>query len=119
MEIDEKYNGQVLVLKPLSGRIDASSSEEFKGKMLELIDKDGKLVVLNLSEVNFIDSSALGAIIAILKILDSRKGRLLLCSAKEMVANTFKVTHLDRLFPIYHNESQAVMMLDPSSNMIA
>lgn len=60
MEIEEKKIGSVLVVVPRDSRIDAAVSTEFKGRMVDWINEGSKLIVLDLSHVDFVDSRASG-----------------------------------------------------------
>lgn len=78
-------------------RLDASVVSAFKQQVLEAIDGETKNVLLDLSHVEFIDSSCLGALVSILKSV-SGQGELVLCSLNGTIQNLFKLTRMDRIF---------------------
>ena len=110
MEIEERKVGDVLVVLPREKRIDASVSTGFKGKMVDWINQGNKRIVLDLSQVDFIDSSGLGAIVSSLKTLGS-DGDLVICGIRETVMGLFKITRMNRVFQIFTNESEAIEAL--------
>jgi len=73
MNIEDRKEGDVLIVKPLAERLDASVAVAFNGRVSELIDNGNELVVLDMSEVDFIDSSGLGAVISTVKKLGDDK----------------------------------------------
>jgi anti-sigma B factor antagonist len=110
MQLEEKKIGGILVVKPLKKRIDASASNEFKKKMNDWIQGGNRLIVLNLENVDFIDSSGLGAIISSLKAVGD-DGKLVICGIGETVMSLFRLTRMDRVFQIFHFEKDAVAEL--------
>lgn len=112
MEIEEKEVGNIGILRPLAKRIDASRINEFKDKIAELIDEGKQFIVLDLSLVEFMDSSGLGAIIGQSKVLKSKKGDLLLCGFTSGVMNLFKLTGMDKIFAIFPDEESALKSLE-------
>ncbi len=110
MEIEEKKVGEVLVVLPREKRIDASVSTGFKGRMVDWINQGNKRIVLDLSEVDFIDSSGLGAIVSSLKTLGT-DGDLVICGIRETVMGLFKLTRMNRVFQIFNDESEAIKAL--------
>jgi len=110
MEIEERKVGNVLVVLPREKRIDASVSTGFKGRMVDWINQGNRHIVLDLSEVDFIDSSGLGAIVSSLKTLGN-DGDLVICGIRETVMGLFKITRMNRVFQIFATESEAIEAL--------
>lgn len=88
------------MVKPVDPRIDASGSLSFKGRIVDWINQGHHFIVLDLSEVDFIDSSGLGTIVSILKTL-GKGGELYISGLRETVASIFRLTRMDRVFRIY------------------
>ncbi|HYF14329.1 MAG TPA: STAS domain-containing protein [Phycisphaerales bacterium] len=55
-------------------------------------------VVLNFSNVSYVGSSNIGALLAMRRVLNERKRRLVLCSVNDQVWSIFLVTGLDKIF---------------------
>lgn len=104
MALKTRTLGTVTVLK-LTGRFDAHMAPE-------LIEWYGRLrepqLVINLSEVHFIDSSALAALAGGMKRCRQRQGDLKLCALQQPVQVIFELTRMDRAFEIYSTEAEAV-----------
>ena len=99
MELSEERRGGITVLRPHVRRLDAAVAGAFKDRALGAVARSGGHVVIDLSEVEFVDSSGLGAVVAVLKRLGP-DGRLGLVGVRDTVATVLKLTRLDRVVPI-------------------
>lgn len=88
-------------------RLDAVAANAVKARISELIDDSTKKLIVDFQSVEFIDSSGLGTFVSILKRLVS-KNKVMLCNLQPNVANTFKLTRMDRVFEIYHSRDDAI-----------
>lgn len=88
-------------------RIDASIAVQFKDKVRELYaDQDGRLI-LDLKHVDFIDSSGLGALVAVMKTLPPGT-RLELASLTPIVQKVIHLTRMDSVFAVHDSVSAAI-----------
>ena len=110
MQLDQRNTGEALVVTPLEERLDARVATDFKERMAELIASGNTKIVLDLSRVEFIDSSGLGAIVSSLKRMGGR-GDLVVCGLQETTMTMFKLTRMDRVFQVFGTEQQAVTAL--------
>jgi anti-sigma B factor antagonist len=111
MKIGERKVGTNIVVEVHETRLGADKTAAFKevvGRYRE--DSDSASIILDLSQVVFIDSSGLGAILSILKRMP--KGtELIICGATEPVMSMFKLTRLDRVFSMRATVDDAVNAL--------
>lgn len=107
--LDSKVN-DILIVKPQDKRIDAAVATEFKGRMVDWINAGNTRIVLDLSHVDFIDSSGLGAIVSCLKTIGDN-GDLVICSIRETVMGLFKITRMNKVFRIFPAEQEAIQAL--------
>ena len=110
MPIDSRLVGDVLVVQPFEPRLDAHVAVNFKETMVNFIKEGHKRIVLNLSNVEFIDSSGLGAIVSSLKTL-GLKGELAICGPRDTVLTLFKLTRMDKVFRIFTQEEETIAAL--------
>ena len=98
--LTEKRGGRtVLTLK--EERVDAHNSAELKDRILKVLEEDGKDLVIDLSEVQFIDSSGLGALLSGYKNASLRSSGFALAGLQPRVKSMFELTRLHRVFDIY------------------
>ncbi|MGD9346824.1 MAG: STAS domain-containing protein [Candidatus Aminicenantes bacterium] len=100
----------ILIITPQDKRIDASVATEFKSKLIDFLENGDKVIVINLSAVDFIDSSGLGAMVLILRKIGT-DGRIKLCKLKESVRSIFELTRLDEVFEIHKSVEGAIESL--------
>lgn len=88
-------------------RIDAAVALSFKEGMRSQTEDGADVVVLDLQQVEFVDSSGLGAIVASLKAMG--KGRTLaLAGLTPTVEKVFRLTRMDSVFPMYPSLDDAL-----------
>jgi anti-sigma B factor antagonist len=100
----------ILVVRVEEKRIDASKAPAFKDEMARCIEAGQTQLVLDLSQVDFIDSSGLGALVSCLKRLGPR-GSLAVAGATGAVSRLFTLTRMDRVFALHANVDSAVEQL--------
>ncbi len=113
MQFEEVDSGEILVIKPLSTRIDAATANDFKGRMVDRINSGRRRIVLDLSEVDFIDSSGLGALVSSLKAIGDG-GDLVVCGVSEAVMSLFRLTRMNRVFSMFGGREEAIRSLGAS-----
>ncbi|MGI3169682.1 STAS domain-containing protein [Pseudooceanicola sp. C21-150M6] len=109
LAVEEIGNVQasMMVVRIDASRIDAAAAIQFKDAMRDIAEDGTGLVLLDLSEVEFIDSSGLGAIVAVMKFLAPLR-RLELAGLQPNVARVFRLTRMDSVFAI-HPEVETAM----------
>jgi anti-sigma B factor antagonist len=107
VKIETKKAGRYLVVKLLEERMGADRAVSFKEAMCKLIDQGNAAFVLDLSQVKFIDSTGLGAILSVLKRV-GKGGEILVTGTSETVGSMFKLTRMDRVFPMYPTVDEAL-----------
>lgn len=107
MSLTSNDIGDSRVVTVNAERIDAAVAIQFKEDMRNETEAGPDRIVLDLSEVQFIDSSGLGAIVASMKQLDG--GRSLdLAGLTPMVDKVFRLTRMDTVFSLYPTLQDAI-----------
>lgn len=94
----EKGNFQILSLK---GKLDLANAADLKEKVKGLLEHQKTQIHLNMKDVDFINSSGLGALVSIMKEVRVTKGRLTLSNLAPYVNEIFEITQLSHVFEIY------------------
>lgn len=100
-------NGSVSVLR-LSGRFDAYEEPKVSAWLNRNTDHAPAQIVIDLSGVNFIDSSALATLVQGMKHCRERDGDLHLCTLQQPVRIIFELTRLDKAFDMFSSEAEAI-----------
>ena len=107
MEIHvDDMDGVVVAIVPVE-ELDASNSVEFKRDIAPVLQSQSR-VVLDLSQLRFVDSSGLGAMLSCLRQLSGKGGDLKLCSMSKQVRALFELVRMHRIFDIYGTQDEAV-----------
>lgn len=80
-------------------RLDASVAPDFKAAMEDIIKSGNDQLILDISKLSFMDSSSLGAMVAVLKQVGGT-GKMVILGASGAVLELFKLTRMDRIFTL-------------------
>jgi anti-sigma B factor antagonist len=97
--------GAVIAAK---GRVNAVTAPALKTRIRELVEEGRTEIVYDLTEVSFLDSSGLSALVSGLKATRERGGFLKLAGMTAQVATIFRLTMLDRVFEVFPSVDAAL-----------
>lgn len=92
----------------LSGRLDSHTVEQLKSQIALNIGARPVYLILDLSDVSFIDSRALAAIVQGMHSCQSKNGELCLSGPNKSVRRILELTRLDKAMKIFSSKSEAV-----------
>src|SRR5688500_17726303 len=88
----------------VGGEVDLDTAPQLRVRLLEL---GARHVIVDLSRVEFLDSTGLGVLIGALKRLRQVDGTFRLVCAHERLLKIFRITALDRVFALYDTVEEA------------
>ena len=92
----------------VSGEVDIFTAPRFKECMVELLDDGVRRLVIDLSDVTFLDSTALGVLIGGVRRAHGVGGTMALVVTSRPVERVLGVTGLDRVFAMYPTRAEAL-----------
>jgi len=92
----------------LAGEVDVYTAPQVKQQIISLLDGGVTHILVDLTAVDYLDSTALGVLIGGLKRLRERDGSLDLICPNPRIKRIFEITGLDKIFDIYAGESEAL-----------
>lgn len=95
----------------VGGEVDIFTAPRFKQCLVELLDAGVRRLVVDLSDVTFIDSTALGVLIGGVRRVHSAGGAMTLVVVTRPVERVLGVTGLDRIFVIHATRDEALKAL--------
>ena len=111
MQTVTRHIGDVAVLD-VSGRITLGEGNVMLREIVrELTDKGNKKIVLNLGEVNYIDSSGMGELVKTHTTVRNQGGQLRLINLNKRVSDLLQMTRLSAVFDIEGDEASAIKSL--------
>lgn len=97
------------LLVTINGELVLTDSQQIKEEVKQAIEKDGRFqVVIDLSKVDFIDSSGLGVLIGWFKTVNQAQGKIAYVCLTEYVSKIISLAKLDKIFPIYATAEEAL-----------
>lgn len=104
----EHYTKDGLDILDVGGEIDVYSAPNLREALIDLVG-DGKYqIVVNMEQVDFLDSTGLGVLVGGLKRVRAHEGSLGLVCDKERILKIFRITGLTKVFAIYSTVDEAV-----------
>jgi anti-sigma B factor antagonist len=112
---EERHDGGVHVVN-VSGEIHVSTAPRFRDELNAVIDRGGTSLVLDLSAVEFIDSTGLSVLLNGLRLVRQRKGQMALVCRNRTVLRLFQITSLDATFDIFGDRVAAIERVTQSAD---
>jgi|RhiMethySRZTD1v2_1073278.scaffolds.fasta_scaffold03003_12 anti-sigma B factor antagonist len=110
--------GEHTVLE-VGGEVDVYTAPRLRERLIELVEGGARHVVVDLSRVEFLDSTGLGVLVGALKRLRAVNGTLGLVCAHERLLKIFRITALDRVFALYDTVEAATQASGADPNQTA
>ena len=108
LKINVRESGNVVILD-LSGRITiGEETASLRDTIKETLDGGQKNILLNLGDVNYIDSTGLGQFVGSFATVTSRGGQLKLLNLQKKLQELMQITKLITVFESFSNEQAAV-----------
>lgn len=107
MEATISHEGSVMVIKP-AGPLIAAELDDLQNQLQQLVNAWAKRLVVNLSEVPFVDSAGLELLCRTQRQMKDRGLNLKLCGVNEMTQKILYLTRLSRRFEAYSDVATAV-----------
>jgi anti-sigma B factor antagonist len=107
MKISTSQINAINVLE-LAGRFDIYTAPEVKDCLAQAAQKIPANIVIDLSQVDFIDSTALATLIQGSKLARTHHGNIRLSGLRPSVRMVLELTRLDKVFEIYLNKEEAI-----------
>lgn len=83
------------------GEVDLATGPRLREAIIDLVNRGERRIVIDLSGVDFLDSTGLGILVGGLKRVRSHDGQLALVFTRRRIMKVFEITGLDRVFSIF------------------
>jgi anti-sigma B factor antagonist len=91
----------------LKGEVDVYTSPQLKQELVDAVEDGCVNLLIDLEQVGFIDSSGLGVLVSGLRRVKERSGTLRLVCTKENILKIFRITGLEKVFPVFSTMEEA------------
>ena len=93
------------------GELDLYTSERLRDKLADVLELGGRRILVDLTGVSFMDSTALGVLVGAAKKLQSSGGQMVLVADDPRVTRVIEMTGLARVFRVESSLPEAVQQL--------
>jgi anti-sigma B factor antagonist len=108
MKIETRTVGNVHILD-ISGKITlGEGTMAVRNTVRDLLKAGSKKIILNLGEVNYVDSSGIGELVSAYTTVTNQGGKLILLNLHKKIRELLQITKLLTVFPVYDNEKDAL-----------
>ena len=107
-ELGGESSGDGAHIIRVRGEIHVSTAPEFAQHLSDVVESGKTAIVLDMSDVEFIDSTGLSVLLNGLRLVGQRQGRLALVCTNPTVLRLFQITNLDSTFDIFDDRQKAV-----------
>jgi anti-sigma B factor antagonist len=98
----------IAILTPKGYLSGGDETDELERAIKALADGGNKSLIINLSETQHLNSTALGVLISAHSSYVRRGGQMKLCAVDKRIENIFVITKLAMVFDVYPTEEQAI-----------
>jgi anti-sigma B factor antagonist len=96
----------------VGGEIDVYTAPQLRQRLIELVEGGSQHIVVDMEQVEFLDSTGLGVLVGGLKRVRALDGSLRLVCSQERILKIFRITGLEKVFGIYGTVDAAVVTGD-------
>ena len=96
----------------VGGEIDVYTAPQLRERLIELVEGGQQHIVVDMEQVEFLDSTGLGVLVGGLKRVRAQDGSLRLVCGQERILKIFRITGLEKVFSIYPTVEEAVAASD-------
>ena len=98
-------NPAIEVITP-KGILDGTKATDFRSQVDKSVREGAKIILVDFSDVTFMDSSGLGALVLALKTVRSEGLNMFVCSINEQIKMLFELTSMDSVFEIFQDRAE-------------
>lgn len=99
LHVDVNRNETECIVK-IKGELDAYTAPQLKAELVPIAEKKSVQLILDLSNVAYIDSTGLGVLVGTLKLTRKNGGSMQVVGLNERVMRLFKITGLNEIMDI-------------------
>jgi len=107
LQLSTRSEGDWTVVE-VGGEIDVYTAPTLREQLITLVTEGHQHIVVDMERVEFLDSTGLGVLVGGLKRVRAQDGALRLVCTQERILKIFRITGLEKVFPIHTSVAEAV-----------
>jgi anti-sigma B factor antagonist len=108
IKITEIKDKGIVVIAPKGNFVGGDETDELRNDIKKISDDGNKKLVIDLGEVLYLNSTALGVLISAHANYSKREGKIKLCQLNKNLENLFVITKLALIFDSYPTQEEAI-----------
>lgn len=108
MKVKTRMEGDVAIISVSGKLMGGPESDTLRNEIKNLLDDGSKKFVVDLKGVPWINSTGLGALMAVYTSIQRSEGVLKLCHVSDRIQSLFMITKLLTIFDTYPTENEAI-----------
>ena len=98
----------VAIVEPIDSLVGGDETDELKKAVASLLDQGNRKLIIDLGDVEYLNSSAIGALVSAHTSYMNRQGKFILCNVNKSITNVFVVTKLSTIFTTAEKREEAI-----------
>jgi anti-sigma B factor antagonist len=111
MKIKMELKGEIAIIGPKGSLVGGEETDELRSAVSQLLEKGNKKLIVDLGGVDYMNSTAIGALVSAHTSYANRGGQVILCNVNKKITNIFVVTKLSMIFQIEEKAADAELTL--------
>ena len=108
MNYENRDVSDITVVRVMEEQLTSREAPEMKTTFLKLIAESKKIVLLNLEEVSYMDSTGLGSFLFGIRQAEANDKEVAFCGLTPRIQSLIRIAHLDDVLEIYNTEEEAL-----------
>ena len=105
LEVTKRDRWSVVAVR---GEVDVATAPRLREKLIDLVNQGEHHIVVDLTDVDFLDSTGLGVLVGALKRVRTNDGELALVCCEPRILKVFEITGLTKVFTMHTTVDEAV-----------
>ncbi len=101
-------DGKVIILEPKGSLVGGDETDELKKAVALHLEQGNRKLIIDLGDVEYLNSSAIGAMVSAHTSYMNRQGKMILCNVNKSITNVFVVTKLSTIFTSAETREDAI-----------
>jgi anti-sigma B factor antagonist len=111
MKLKMELKGEIAIIEPKGSLVGGEETDELRTAVAQLLEKGNTKLIVDLGGVDYMNSTAIGALVSAHTSYANRAGKVILCNVNKKITNIFVVTKLSMIFQMEETPAEAVLAL--------
>ena len=107
MKTKTEFKGDIAIVEPKGSLVGGEETDELRTIVAQLLEKGNTKLIIDLGGVDYMNSTAIGALVSAHSSYANRSGKAILCNVNKKITNIFVVTKLSMIFQVEDTPADA------------